>query len=140
MAEDANGHVALLAIHPVYADAIFAGEKRVEFRKTRFQRHVERVVVYVTTPVQRVVGYFDVVRTIEASPRQLWKKYRAEGGITKKAFDEYYAGREHGVAIEVGQVRVLDRPMRLRQLRRDLKAPQSYVYLDGGALARITAM
>lgn len=137
MAKDTDWNVALLAIHPNYADAIFSLEKRVEFRKTVFRRTVAQVVVYATAPVQRVLGYFDVVRTIQASPHRLWVKYRSCGGISKRAFDEYYAGRDQGVAIEVGRVRRLQRPIELNQLRRGLKAPQSYCYLDHRVVVRM---
>jgi len=139
VAENSNRHVALLAIHPVYAEAIFSGEKRVEFRKVRFRSDVGRVVVYVTTPVQRVVGYFEVARTIEAAPRTLWTKYRSCGGIGKQAFDEYYAGRDQGVAIEVGNVWRLRVPIALGRLRRGLVPPQGYTYLDPALLRRMDA-
>ncbi len=42
---------ALLSIRPQYADAIFRGEKRFEFRRAMFRKEVDVVVVYTTSPV-----------------------------------------------------------------------------------------
>src|SRR5450756_1588152 len=47
---------ALLSIRPQYAAAILRGEKRYEFRRTVFSRHVDVVLVYVPSPVRRVVA------------------------------------------------------------------------------------
>ena len=53
--------VALLSIRPEYAEAIFAGRKTVEFRRAPLADDVSVVVVYVTQPVGRVIGWFTVL-------------------------------------------------------------------------------
>jgi hypothetical protein len=60
---------ALLSIRPPYASAIFGGTKRFEFRRMIFREPVKSVVVYVTTPVCRVWGEFDVDQVIEDKVR-----------------------------------------------------------------------
>src|ERR1039457_2765572 len=50
---------ALLSIRPPYAEAIFRGEKRFEFRRAIFRKAVDVVVVYPTSQTIFFVGDFD---------------------------------------------------------------------------------
>lgn len=127
--------VALLPIKPVYANAIIAGTKRVEFRKTRFRRDVTHVVVYASTPVQRIIGIFRVSDIDDGAPGELWRRHHKHGGISSTAFDVYYAGVEMGVAIGITDVIQLSRPLALRSIR--VKAPQSFRYLTNVEIARL---
>lgn len=127
--------VALLSIHPHYADAIMRGEKRVEFRKKAFARPVEHVVIYATAPVQRVVGAFRVGECDTAEPAELWHRYGGVGGIGQADFDGYYQGREAGVAITVvGSPQPLDLPLSAVGHERP---PQSFAYITPDAAQRI---
>jgi predicted transcriptional regulator len=137
MAKGKNRDVALLSIHPRHATAILTGVKRVEFRKTRFRRAVSHVVLYATSPIQRVVGYFKVARITSASPAVLWARYSDYAGINDAEFTRYYAQTLVGTAMEVGNVRALATPLALRRLRANLTPPQSYLYLDAAAWARL---
>lgn len=56
----------LLSIKPEYAQKIFAGEKKYEYRKRIFKRNdVDMIVVYVTKPVGKVVGEFEIAEILE---------------------------------------------------------------------------
>jgi predicted transcriptional regulator len=137
VAERPNRAIALLAIHPRYADAILSGAKLVEFRKLPFRRDVSHVVIYCTSPVMRVVAVFEVGGVQQASPTELWKRYANVGGIERDAFARYFANRTMAVALEVARAWRLREPITLSQLRRGLTAPQSYCYLDPSSVARV---
>jgi predicted transcriptional regulator len=49
---------AVFSIKPYFADAILDGSKTVELRKVAPKRPVERVWIYATAPVMRIVGHF----------------------------------------------------------------------------------
>src|SRR5258708_10038551 len=51
---------AVLSIKPEYAEAIFSGKKRFEFRRAIFKHDIKVVVVYITSPVGQVAGEFNV--------------------------------------------------------------------------------
>jgi hypothetical protein len=51
---------AVLSIKPEYAEAIFSGKKRFEFRRAIFKHDIKVVVVYITSPVGQVAGEFKV--------------------------------------------------------------------------------
>ena len=129
--------VALLPIKPKFADAIMNGTKRVEFRKVKFQRHIRQVIVYASSPVKMIVGYFDIAGIEEGTPSALWTKYRAIGGIAENEFREYYRQANNAIAINVGEVKHLTTPMRLANLKRNLTAPQSFSYLDVSVMRKL---
>ena len=137
MAKGKDHCVVLLSIHPEYADAILDGSKRVEFRKPPFPRDVTHVVIYATSPVQKVVGWFQVDTTEETSPSELWKKYSSVGGIARSAFGAYYQGRSKAVAIHVSDTTKLHKPVALSRLGRRLAPPQNFRYLTSSALAAL---
>lgn len=119
----------LLSIKPEFAEKIFVGEKRFEFRRVMPKRDVERVVVYASSPVCRIVGEFAVRRVMTASPAALWKLTRTHAGINKCYFDAYFQGRSEAHAFEVEEALRYDEPIDPRRVSRAFRAPQSFVYL-----------
>ena len=51
---------ALLSIKPEFAEAIFNGKKRFEYRKVIFKEKVKYIQVYVTKPVGKIIGEFEI--------------------------------------------------------------------------------
>lgn len=122
--------VALLSIHPRYAEAILAGDKQVEFRKTPLRDGVDEVLLYATSPVQRIVGGFRVAGVDCAVPATLWDRYRAVGGVGRAAFLEYYAGKDHGYAIRIASRHALDQPLPLDAVVSHGRPPQNLMYVE----------
>lgn len=122
---------ALLSIKPRYVAAIFAGEKKYEFRRAIFARHVDIIVVYASAPVRRVVGEFDVNAVISAPLRSLWEMTRQYAGVDEGAFYGYFRGRQTGYAIQIGEVRQYAEPF-CPIKRFGVKPPQSFLYLSPG--------
>ena len=119
---------ALLSIKPPYAEAIFRGEKRFEFRRAIFRQAVDVVVVYITSPTCRVVGEFDVTEVISDSVEDLWTRTSPYAGIDRSAFLNYFTGREIAHAIRIGKVRKYKKPLELIKTY-GIRAPQSFVYI-----------
>lgn|GEM_PF-453124 len=141
MAADAVGRVALMSIHPEYADAILAGRKTVEFRKRPIGEDVTHIIVYATAPAGAVVGAFTVGGQDTTSPKQLWKTFSSAAGITRSKFLRYYAGRKQGTGIRVGEVFIAEEPLALAECLGVNHPPQSYQYVPvetaRGALAQM---
>ncbi len=133
MARPENRRVALLSIHPRFADAILGGDKTVELRRTRLSVDVSHIVVYSTSPVRRVVGWFEVNGFERDRPSRLWRRYGVATCLSRKEFLAYFDGAAEGTAISVGRVVALDEPMELMTLG-SFTAPQSYRYLDESAV------
>jgi predicted transcriptional regulator len=124
-----------MPIKPRYAEPIMDGRKRVEFRKTIFAQTPTHVVVYASSPVKKVLGYFEVDDVEVDRVDALWAKHAAVGCIDEGEFRAYYGNRDNAVALGVGRTVALDLPMSLPALGIADGPPQSFMYLDREVLA-----
>jgi predicted transcriptional regulator len=82
----------LLSIKPEYAFKIFEGEKKFEFRKIIFKNpDIKIVVVYASSPVQQVIGEFEIDDIFSLEPNLLWERTKEYSGISEEFFFEYFA-------------------------------------------------
>lgn len=140
MASTATGRVALFSIKPQYAEAILKGTKKVEFRRTTLAPDVSHIVIYATTPVQKVIGTFEVDGVDRARPSTLWDTYGGVGGIDRSDYMDYFEGSDSAYAIRVRAPRTWTQPLALADLSPGLRAPQSYQYLRDEALAKVVPL
>lgn len=137
MAPAADRSTILMSLHPRFADAILNGKKTVEFRRRPIARQVSAVVIYSTSPVQKVVGYFQVGRVHAASPTAIWNEHGACGEISRAEFRTYFEGARCAHAIEVFEAFKLDDPILLEEFSSGLTPPQSFSYVSGTAFSRL---
>ena len=120
----------LLSIKPHFAERIFCGIKRYEFRKVLFKnRTVKRIIVYATAPVGKVIGEFEIESILELEPEALWEHTQEHSGIHKDYFDAYFDGRSTAYAIKVGRTTRYATPLELYSHFNVKQAPQSFVYI-----------
>jgi predicted transcriptional regulator len=119
----------LLSIKPEFALKIFNGTKKYEFRKSIFKRNnVDTVVVYASSPMQQVIGEFEIKSILCEDTETLWKLTQEFSGIDKLFYDEYFANKEMAFAIQVGKIHRYSQPKRLSDF--DINyVPQSFAYL-----------
>jgi predicted transcriptional regulator len=118
-----------MAIHPSFAFAILEGTKRVEFRKRRLAADIEQVLVYATSPIQRIVGRFFVAQTTSGSPSTIWDEFGHVGAIDRGSYDRYYSDLLTAVAIGIRGAEKFTSPLRLADLPLPASPPQSFVYV-----------
>ncbi len=120
----------LMPIKPEYAIQILEGRKTFEYRKNKFKRtNVDVIVIYVTSPVMKVLGEVELIDTLEDSPMNIWKETSQSGGINKESYDKYFEGRNKAVAYVLGKVMKYSQEKSLKDYNINYY-PQSYVYLD----------
>ena len=129
MAPRSHRRIALLSIHPRHANAILDGRKTVELRRTSLPPDVSHVVVYATSPLQRVLGWFEVGAVERDRPWRLWEEHGSATGIARREFRSYFAGAAQGTAISVRRAVALGSPVRLSSVWSS-SPPQSFCYLD----------
>ena len=118
----------LLSINPEHVDNIMAGTKLYEFRKIQCKEKVDKIIIYSTSPVMKVVGEADVEDVIIDKPEQVWNITYAYSGISKAFFDSYYENKEKAVAFKLTNVKKYRTPKKLSSY--GIKnAPQSFVYI-----------
>ena len=119
----------LLSIKPIYADRIFSGEKRYEFRRIVFKNpDVTTVVVYASAPTSRVIGEFEISSILSDSPQQLWQATKSHAGVEETFFFDYFANRVMAHAIKVKNPKRYRRSFDIRE-KFALAPPQSFAYL-----------
>lgn len=120
----------LLAIKPEFAEKIFKGTKKYEFRKRVFPAsQVSKVIVYASSPVKKVVGEFIFESIIDEEPEILWNYTKKYSGITKNFFDDYFRDKARAYAIKIKTTKKYRTPLDLKNDFGMSYAPQSYVYV-----------
>jgi predicted transcriptional regulator len=119
----------LLSIKPEFAEKIFNGEKIYEFRRTIFKnKDVRKVVVYASSPVQKVIGEFEIDSILTLDVVELWKQTKTHSGISENFFFSYFLNKQMGHAIKVKKAKKYKTPL---CIRKDFQAtpPQSFIYI-----------
>ncbi|MFQ2234845.1 ASCH domain-containing protein [Aeromonas dhakensis] len=93
----------LMSINPQYADLILSGKKKIELRRARFNKKVDRVVIYATSPISKVIGECEVEEVVYDHPAGIWEEFGAVSGVSKEFFDRYYLNRELAVGLLVSK-------------------------------------
>jgi predicted transcriptional regulator len=119
----------IMSIKPEFAEKIFEGTKKYEFRRAIFKNQkIKKVLVYASSPVKRIIGEFEIDKIISLDLLSLWNKTSQHSGITKDYFDDYFANKDHGFAIKIKNIK---KYLTTKCIREDynLVPPQSFLYL-----------
>ncbi len=119
----------LLSIKPQFANKIFDGTKLFEFRRTIFKEQVKTVLVYASSPMQMVIGEFEIEEILNDTIENLWHQTKLHAGIEKDYFLDYFVDKEKGYAIKIKKTKKYKIPL---SLKKDLNLfpPQSFVYIN----------
>lgn len=120
----------LLSIKPQFANLIFSGQKKFEFRRTIFKNEdIKIIVVYASSPLQMVIGEFEIDSILNEDIDSLWSKTKNYAGINEDYFYEYFAEKTKGFAIKIKNTKRYDTPLCLKA-DYNLSPPQSFLYLS----------
>lgn len=126
-----GGRAVLLSIKPKYADLIISGSKRVEFRRSWAAEEVSVIVLYSSSPIQKIVGLVEVEDVVVASPSSLWRTCTEKGGgLTRKELRAYFSGKSKGVAVMLGRVSSPIKNIEPSDVISNFVPPQSFRYLS----------
>ena len=118
----------VLSIKPEFAFKIFEGTKKFEFRKSIFKNeHIKTIIVYASSPVQQVIGEFEIEKIINDDLHSLWEQTQDFSGISADYFYQYFADKEEGYAIQIKNPKKYKRPKSLKE-DFNLTPPQSFAY------------
>ncbi len=119
----------ILSIKPEFAAKIFEGTKKYEFRRAIFKnKNVKKVVVYASSPVQKIIGEFEIEDIIKNDLESLWNETKKHSGISKDYFLAYFRDKEQGFAIKIKSYEKYPVPQCIRE-DYNLLPPQSFLYL-----------
>ena len=121
----------LLSVKPKYAEEIISGRKKYEFRKSIFKRKdVEKMYIYSSSPVKKIVAIVDIDCILSDSPQKLWEQYHEYAGISKREFFDYFKNSDVGYAIKISNVQKFSIPIDPYNRDEDFRPPQSFYYLS----------
>jgi len=119
----------LLSIRPEFVEKIFNGNKRFEFRRSIFKkRNVQKIVIYASAPISRVVGEFEIEEIINDEIGKLWSKTSKYSGISEDYYLKYFSNKDSGYAIKIRDKKRYKKPIDIRE--HGLRAPQSFMYIN----------
>lgn len=128
---------ALISIKPQYAMKILSGEKTVEVRRMSFPDTIQRAYIYASTPVRRIVGYFDVDSQDTDTPELIWNRYKEQSSIIKDDYDKYADDRNAMTAILIKRTYAYEKPLSIEEVLGDRAiAPQNYCYIDNVSIIK----
>ncbi len=119
---------AIFAIKPKYVEKIFSGEKRFEFRSTVCKQQINKIVIYETSPISKIVGEVSVSKVLKDTPENIWLKTKDYAGIDYDSFMNYFKERKFAFAYVLENPIKYENPKFLSEY--NIKAvPQSFIYL-----------
>lgn len=120
----------LLSIKPEFVEKIFDGSKKYEYRKVLPKRtDISVIVIYASTPVQRVVGEFRIKDIFSESVDILWERTKEYSGISKEYYMSYFQHKNVANAIEIGELKKYKKTKLLSDYK-IVQAPQSFCYIS----------
>lgn len=105
------------------------GTKKFEFRRRVSSKSVDKIVIYSTSPIQRVIGEAEVVEVLKMKPSPLWEVSKKEAGISRAKFRAYFSGCADAYAYKLGKITKYDTPKTLMDYG-ITQAPQSFIFVD----------
>lgn len=130
--------VVLISIRPCFVEKILSGEKKLEFRRCWAVEPVDVLVIYSSSPTQKIVATVNIVGVTEGSPTALWKLAKEKGGgVTRQLIYNYFAGKKTGFAIEIADVLQFEHPVDPKKVFKDFLPPQSFRYLNAKDYGKI---
>ncbi len=118
----------LMPIKPKYVDEILSGRKKYEYRTIKPKRNVDKMIIYSTYPVMKIVAEVDIIDILEDTSEKVWEKTKEYSSTTKEAFDNYYKNKKVVIAYKLGNINVYEIPKELKDFGINYY-PQSFVYI-----------
>jgi predicted transcriptional regulator len=118
-----------MSIKPEYVNKIFSGIKKYEYRKIKCKSAIDKIIVYSTSPVKKVVGEL-IIDDILCGPKEnIWEETSKYGGIEKSKYDEYFKKQELAFAYKIKKYIKYKNEKDLSDYNIKIP-PQSYIYLN----------
>lgn len=136
--------MVVLSLKPRFAEAILAGSKTVELRRTTPRIEVPtRALLYATTPVRALLGTCIVTDVRSADLPVLWREHGSRCALAYGEFQRYFEGVAVGTALTLAQPQSFSIEVPLQELRAKpggFRPPQSFAYVGTDTGNRLMQM
>lgn len=122
-------HDIAISIRSNYANAIFDGSKRYEFRRVRPKGKIDKMFIHVCgEDSSKIQGMAIVEDVITGSVAEIWNRCKDSAGISVKDFYDYFDGARVATAYKLTDAKRFDEPIDLTDLNMK-HIPQSFSYV-----------
>ena len=119
----------ILSIKPEFAEKIFNGSKKYEFRRSIFKDpSVKKIIVYASAPISKIIGEFEIDEILRSELNTLWSKTKEYSGISKDYYLKYFEGKKEGYALKIKKTQKYQDHLSIED-NFGLLPPQSFAYL-----------
>ena len=136
--------MVVLSLKPRFAEAILAGVKTVELRRTRPKIVVPtRTLLYAASPARALLSTCIITSVRSTDLAALWREYGTDVVLSHNEFLRYFDGVDVGTALTLTEPRRLSRGVPLQDLRakpKGFRPLQSYAYVDTKTGAQLMQM
>lgn len=121
----------LLPIKPKYASLILAGSKKIELRRSWPTQRVGVLVLYASSPIQKLVGLAYVENVVECDLPALWKLAVENGaGVTYEELKLYLREKRQAFGVMINRVEVAANALNPWEVFENFSPPQSPSFIQ----------
>ena len=132
------GQTIILSVKPKYAELIQSGAKKVEFRRVWAAQDIQSIAIYVSAPVQHILGIAQVSKVVLAKPSTLWTYCTQHGGgLSHAELLDYFEGKNTGYAVILGDVKIFQNGIEPHKIIKNFSPPQSFRYMTSSEVKRL---
>lgn len=91
----------ILSIKPKYTEKILNWEKLYELRKVFAKKQINKVIIYESSPISKIVGEFEIEKVLYESLERLWDITKDFSCVDKGFFEKYFKWKEYWYAIKI---------------------------------------
>lgn len=124
----ASKYDLLMSIHPNYVEKILSGEKKFELRKIQPYGRFDKIYIYSTSPVKKVVGEVRNVKIFVGPPETIWTVTKDANCVNKEDYDIYFKNSKTAVAFELNDILKYETPKELSDFGLT-NPPQMFQYI-----------
>ena len=108
------------------------GDKLFEFRRSAISAELSHIIVYASSPKQRIIGVLEVNSVEADNPGRTWRRTRGNAGIDQQHYEKYFAGSDIAYCIEIDPSNILrfTREFHPTEIESSFRIPQSFKYVD----------
>ena len=119
----------ILSIKPEFAEKIFNGSKKYEFRRSIFKDPtIKKIIVYASAPISKIIGEFEIDKIIRSELNSLWSTTKEYSGISEEYYLKYFEGKKEGYALKIKKTHKYEDQLSIKD-DFGLFPPQSFAYL-----------
>ncbi|MGL4951096.1 MAG: ASCH domain-containing protein [Mycoplasma sp.] len=120
-------NVIILPIKSIYVKEIFNGNKKYEYRTKIPTNKIEKILIYETAPMKKIVGEIIISSIWKSTPTKIWNLTNHFAGIKKEHYFEYFKNKEVAYAYQIKEFKKYKQPKELKDFGFK-NPPQNFFY------------